>query len=148
MYHTAHSGDASMPGCHRGSWGSAWKAGVTPRARYADWMRESAHWADSARNGSVEAESFLRSVQILTCWLEPRTGAELPRAMQAFRTRPRHFVRLTGLPRKMERNCSSLIAASHSSRGKSKDSTSGDSPKTAGACSEGGECVANGKILG
>jgi len=36
------------------------------RTRHAYWMRESAHWADSAITGSDEDESRVKSMQILS----------------------------------------------------------------------------------
>jgi hypothetical protein len=98
--------------------------GETLRTRHAYWMRESAHRADSEISGSGDAASSLRRAQMRACCGVPGAGSELPRAMQALRTRPRHFARFMGLPRKVSRNCSSLIAASHSSRGRKRDSSS------------------------
>src|SRR6266852_3294935 len=52
---------------------------------------------------------------------EPGRKPELPSATQVLRTSPRHFARLTGLPRKTCRYSSSVSEASHSRSGKKRD---------------------------
>jgi hypothetical protein len=87
------------------------------------WMRESAHWADSATTGSPQAANLFRESQT-RAWLPlSREIPEFPAAMQALRTKPRHLVRLIELPRKSSRKSASLHERSHSSRGRKSESS-------------------------
>src|SRR5258708_7190921 len=88
------------------------------------WMRERAHWADSAMLISWNSESLCSSSEMRACWAVPGRALLFPSAMHAFLTNPRHFVRFIALPRNFSRNSSSLIAASHSKRGCNSDSFS------------------------
>jgi len=89
-------------------------------------MRERAHWADSAMTCSEEDARRDSNSVTRVCGAEPGVTEEFPSAMQALRTRPRHFVRLIELPRKSSRNSASLKLASHSSRGNRSDSLADD----------------------
>src|SRR5882724_12732316 len=52
--------------------------------------------------------------------LVPCCKSEFPSALQALRTKPRHFVRLMPLSLNISRNSASLIPANHSSLGRKK----------------------------
>src|SRR6266403_864555 len=61
------------------------------------WMREMAHWADSATTGSGEAA---RRVKTFSEAAKSDDGnCEFPSAMHTLRISPCHFVLLMGLPR-------------------------------------------------
>lgn len=96
-------------------------AGSDPAPGLLCWMRERAHWADSAMRLSSLLASLWRSATTRFARAESGWSRVLPRAMQALRTKPRHFVRLTGLPRNAVRNSSMVRPAIHSSSGASKD---------------------------
>lgn len=81
------------------------------------WMRERAQRADSAIIWSGEDCNRSRSRMDPACAAALARKPELPRAMQALRTSPRHLVRLIGLPRKSPRKSASVKLASHSSLG-------------------------------
>jgi hypothetical protein len=71
-------------------------------------MREIAHWADSATTFSGEEARRCRTALIREWAAVPLAKPEFPKAMQALRTKPRHFVRLTGLPRNSSRKSASV----------------------------------------
>ena len=85
-------------------------------------MREIAQRADSEITGSSHVASSFSRVTHLARAVAPREKSELPRAMHALRTRPCHLARLIGLPLKNKRNSAALKDASHSRRGKKRDS--------------------------
>src|ERR1700752_5275434 len=93
-------------------------------------MRESAQRADSETTASGEADSCRNNSLILLCMGVPCGGREFPNAIQVLRSRPRHLVRFTALPRNTSLYSSSLMEASHSSLGNRSDSVSCDSSFT------------------
>ena len=81
------------------------------------WMREIAHWADSATTGSGEAASLFNTVDILRKAAKAGGNFAFPSAMQTLRMSPCHFVLLIGLPRNISVKSLGLSDASHSRRG-------------------------------
>jgi hypothetical protein len=86
------------------------------------WMRERAHWADSAITRLAERPSSASTFEILRWRSLPGRTWALPNAVQALRTRPHHFALFMALPRKVFRNSCSSRLTSHSRLGCSRHS--------------------------
>src|SRR5262249_29446529 len=102
------------------------------------WMRERAHWACSEITDSVEAANCSRRERISRRVSSEdffKSSPEFPKATQALRTRPRHFVRFTGLLRNASLNSASVMAASLRRLGENNDSAAALSlePQAAGS---------------
>src|ERR1700675_4970412 len=63
------------------------------------WMREMAHWADSAITGSADVASRVNTLDSLLKTDKSLVNFEFPSAMHTLRISPCHFVLLIGLPR-------------------------------------------------